>query len=182
MTRVLSRQDLLSEIRKNPRQLNCVIIVEPASEFGYRTEPAAAWWSGLSKTTLSRMQRYPKEKIIVRFWDIEDEPERLEGPQEHHVKAVLDWAKDREVDIVACHAGISRSSALAILIECQKIFAGRPVTVKEAIISLKLHHNFHRPNRLILKHGAKILGRPEIPHEVAYWKKGGNFIPLIGAV
>lgn len=175
MTRVLSRESLITAIRKNPQQYNCVIIIEPFNrEHGLVV-------GGLSRTTLDRMRKYPKDKVIVQFWDIEDEAEWLEGPQEHHVRTVLDWAKDKEVDIVACHAGISRSSALAILIECQKVFAGRPVSVREAIQSLGLYHDFHRPNRLILKHGAKILNRPEIPLEVAYWKKGGNFIPKIGA-
>jgi predicted protein tyrosine phosphatase len=168
MMHVLDRQSLLSAIKEKPGELTCVIIIEPDM-------PQGMVLQSLSKTNLKDMNRLPKDKIISRFWDVDD-PTRKDCPSEFEIRRILDWAKDKEVDIVACHAGISRSSAVAILIECQKIFAGRPVTVKEAIEGLMLNKDQHHPNPLILELGAKILNRPEIPDVVKYWNRGGVFV------
>lgn len=168
MTKVLSRLSLIDAVRRHPGELTCVIILEPDAPCGMVVRE-------MSRTTVSQLERLPKDRIISKFWDVDD-PTRKDSPSEFEIRRILDWAKDKEIDIVACHAGISRSSAVAILIECQKTFIGRPVTVKEAIEGLGLNKDQHHPNPLILELGAKILNRPEIPDVVKYWNKGGVFL------
>jgi predicted protein tyrosine phosphatase len=83
-------------------------------------------------------------------------------PTMEDVKQALDWAKDKTSILVHCHAGISRSSAIAYLIACQR------VGPKEAIKLLNIHN--HWPNILIVKFGAILLGDPEIDSVMATWQ------------
>lgn len=67
-------------------------------------------------------------------------------PQYEDIVKSLDWAKDKEKIVVACHAGISRSSALAVVIALQ---AWQDA---EQAISI-LNPKEHSPNRRIIEIG-----------------------------
>lgn len=75
-------------------------------------------------------------------------------PKEKDIEKVLQWAKDKENILVHCSAGISRSSAIAYLIECTRIPPCEAVKI--------LKPGIHYPNRLMVKIGSEILGNPEI--------------------
>lgn len=77
---------------------------------------------------------------------------QAKAPKITDVKRILEWAKDKDKDeiIVHCTAGISRSSAIAYLIEYN-----RTKSIGSALGVLdKTKHN---PNKLIICHGASIL-------------------------
>jgi predicted protein tyrosine phosphatase len=97
--------------------------------------------------------------LYMKFHDIFSPRPNLTHPQFSHVKAALDWAKDKDLDevICVCQAGISRSSAMAYIINTDR---NGP---EEAVKVLDL--NKHCPNQLIVAMGADLIGGNE-PHPV----------------
>jgi predicted protein tyrosine phosphatase len=82
-------------------------------------------------------------------------------PSREHVRTALEWAKDRPAVVVACHAGVSRSSATAYLIACQAWGPGPALSV--------LSPSIHRPNVLVVRHGAEVLGDEEVWERFREW-------------
>ena len=103
-------------------------------------------------------------KSFVRVWfdDIWLPAHTLDGsmlPSRKEVERALVWAKGVGADgnfLVHCHAGVSRSSALAYLIAC--LFASPDEAIK--VLNPLLHH----PNEKVVQLGAEILGDPQV-----YW-------------
>lgn len=79
-------------------------------------------------------------------------------PKEQDIKAVIDWSMDKDNLLVHCSAGISRSSAIAYLIECTR-------NPPEEALKI-LNPSIHFPNMLIVEMGAKIMGNPDILKEL----------------
>lgn len=97
--------------------------------------------------------------VFVRCFDDIYEP--IPGyimPKKQDFKAVLNWSKDKDDLLVHCYAGISRSAAVAYLIECTR----KPPDEAVKILNRSLHY----PNRLIVEMGANILGNPDILKEL----------------
>jgi predicted protein tyrosine phosphatase len=93
------------------------------------------------------------------------------------VQQALAWAEGRDKLLIACHAGISRSAALAFLIAC----TDRP---PEQALSL-LDPGKHRPNDLVVMLGSTVLGDRRIwdaffewcrMHEVGDWHQRLRFL------
>jgi predicted protein tyrosine phosphatase len=103
-----------------------------------------------------------KSYLWLRFDDIEFSRTGYIAPDKQRIKEALDWAKDKESILVACLAGISRSSAIAYLIQCM-----REDHPKDAlkILAKRIHH----PNSLIVKLGAEILEDGRIIDEYRDW-------------
>jgi predicted protein tyrosine phosphatase len=84
-------------------------------------------------------------------------------PTADDVRRALDWAAGRERLVVSCHAGVSRSAALAYLVRC------REVPPPEAIgILSKVWHN---PNELIIRLGASVLEDDGIYEAYLAWSR-----------
>jgi len=79
----------------------------------------------------------------------------------HHIAKALEWAKDKPDIIVACRAGISRSSALAYLIECTR-------TEPEKALEI-LDLGEHQPNRLVVEVGSQFLKNANIASQYDKW-------------
>jgi protein-tyrosine phosphatase len=79
------------------------------------------------------------------------------SPTYLNVKNILDWTKDKcnENIIVHCTMGISRSSAIAYLINYQRL------QIASHAIEL-LDPKRHAPNKLICRHGVTYFGNTEI--------------------
>jgi predicted protein tyrosine phosphatase len=93
------------------------------------------------------------------------------------VQQAITWAEGRDKLLIACHAGISRSAALAFLIAC----TDRP---PDQALGL-LDPGKHRPNDLVVMLGSKVLGNPRIwdtflewcrMHEVGDWHQRLRFL------
>jgi len=86
-------------------------------------------------------------------------------PKTEHVQQMLEWAEGRERLLICCHAGVSRSSATALLI------ATKEGGLNEAFRVLT--PGWHHPNRLILKIGDILLNKPVYEAYKAWRKKVG---------
>lgn len=137
---ILSRRRLLELVKREPNQHSFLAIVE----YGARPEVEKA----LEGT----------DHLILEFDDTTFDKDEL-APRREHVEEALAWAKTRDINntVVACAAGISRSSAMAFLILCQEM------DPSDAFLIWELGH--HYPNELVLHYGVEVLGehlRPAI--------------------
>ncbi len=104
-----------------------------------------------------------KDMIVANFDDVVDSKDyRYNPPTIEDVRRILDWTDGKNDILVHCYAGISRSSAIAYLIEAKR------TSVKEAIKILNWY--LHWPNELILQHGAKILNDQEVINAIRDWE------------
>ena len=87
-----------------------------------------------------------KEFLLLSMDDITSD--RLGGPTKQQIKEIMEVDKYDDYDFVACKQGISRSSAIAYLIECLSEEPDEAIKI--------LDHTKHFPNELILKHGLDI--------------------------
>lgn len=102
------------------------------------------------------------ENIIVEYFDdIRFPQEGFTIPAKEHVMRILKWAVDKEHIAVHCTAGISRSSAIAYVIACQK---SSPKEALKILDPMK-----HGPNHLILKLGMEVLGDKTVMSEYMFW-------------
>jgi hypothetical protein len=75
-------------------------------------------------------------------------------PTADDVRRALDWSAGCERLVMSCHAGVSRSAALAYLVRCRAV----PPPVALGILA----KGWHRPNELIVRLGASILEDPGV--------------------
>lgn len=116
----------------------------------------------------------------VQFDDLWSEEHREYGslPQGQQIFSVLEWAKkkwqeNRKPFIVHCTAGISRSSAVAVLLDA--MFRNS----KEAVD--RFDATKHSPNQMILEIGENYLKTPGLTQEVKK-KEENTPSPLLGNI
>jgi len=114
-----------------------------------------------------RMEYGPPEQLVLRFDDIGGpHPEWIE-PQEFHIEGALAFA-DKIGDgalLIHCHAGISRSSAIALAIIAKRLGEGKEI---EAIKTLKKINPNARPNKSMVWMTDEILGRDMKLYKTAF--------------
>jgi predicted protein tyrosine phosphatase len=110
--------------------------------------------------------------LHLEFDDIHAPLGDLRMPTAESVRRALDWSAGSEHLVVACHAGISRSSALAYVLCC------RDRTPQQALAILE--RGRHHPNALIVRLGADLLQRPEIYDVYWRWLSGSGVDRLPG--
>jgi predicted protein tyrosine phosphatase len=103
-----------------------------------------------------------KNCLCLKFDDIEFERTGYKIVEAKQIRQAIEWAKDKDKLIVACRAGISRSSAMAYLIAASK------EGPQEAINILDM--SVHQPNPLVIGIGSAILGQ-EIQDVFDEWIK-----------
>lgn len=113
--------------------------------------------------------------LALNFDDVYDQRKHSDYklPSMADVKSVIEWSRGKDQILVHCHAGISRSSAMAYLIACDKVGAQAAVGV--------LNPFLHWPNPLIVKMGGEFLGDPKVEEGFINWKKdavGVNSLPV----
>jgi predicted protein tyrosine phosphatase len=101
--------------------------------------------------------------LAVDDIDIEREGRRHIAPTLEHIEKALEWSKGRDKLISCCHAGVSRSSAMAYLLACRECGPGTVLSV--------LRPHKHWPNRLIVHLGSQILNDPLIWQTFVEWQK-----------
>ena len=99
---------------------------------------------------------FGREGQSIRYYmdDCGEGEHDWQAPEKHQVQHAIEWATGRDRLISACHAGISRSSAIAYAIAASRVGAER------ALVLIDPHK--HWPNRLIVRHASEILGLPEM--------------------
>jgi len=110
----------------------------------------------------TEVSQFSKAFLPLWFLDTEYAREGHIHPTIEHVESALTWSEGKENIVVACHAGISRSSAIAYLIQCKREHHPR--------LALKvLEPRRHHPNSLIVKHGSEILKEKAVLEEYYKW-------------
>jgi predicted protein tyrosine phosphatase len=105
-----------------------------------------------------------KDSLHIPADDIDRFLKVYSPPTATQLDEALQWTRDREELVVACHAGVSRSSATAYVI------ASRNMGPKEALKKV-LDPYSHQPNRLIVYMGSKLLKQDEIWDHFIDWSK-----------
>ncbi len=107
-----------------------------------------------------RVQLECPRQLILRFDDISLPVDDFEEPREIHIYKSLQFADENKNGslLIHCHAGISRSSAIALAIISNKLGKGNE---KEAVRILQKINPYCRPNKLLVQMTDKILERKE---------------------
>lgn len=110
------------------------------------------------------------EQLILSFDDISVPMEGYLEPEKKHIHAALRFgykiAKQTGGSIlIHCHAGISRSSALALAIIAQRLGEGKE---EEAVHQLEMINPNCRPNKSLVWMTDEILGRNSRLYDTAY--------------
>lgn len=104
-----------------------------------------------------------KDILILEFDDIQNHIDGYTKPTKEPIVKAINWAKDKQDILVHCHAGISRSSAMAYLICCDRY--------KDPSKAIKiLDPKYHWPNTLIVKLGSEILNNKEVWKTFIDWR------------
>ena len=105
-----------------------------------------------------RVRTAETQQLVLRFDDISTQIDDLIVPQDIHIERALKFAQliDDGSLLIHCHAGISRSSAIALAIIADKLGVGNE---EEAVKTLEFINPNCRPNRLLVKMTDEILER-----------------------
>lgn len=139
-------------LENNPKELDVIFISSPDATYAVQGS--------------SKIEGLAKNCCKLLFHDISMPRGDMSPPKKEDVKKALDFAKGKEKLLVCCQAGISRSSAIAYLI------AAAEVGPKEAFSVL--NPEVHQPNSLIVRHGAFILGEPDMMDMMDHWKTAAD--------
>jgi predicted protein tyrosine phosphatase len=104
-----------------------------------------------------------REYLHLQFDDVIYDYGHMVKPEHHHVEKALEWAKGRESIVVACAAGISRSSATAYAIVAQEHSLLDAISI--------LNPKLHQPNKRIVYLASLILNKPELWDGFVDWSK-----------
>lgn len=113
---------------------------------------------------------HARRHCFLTFDDIDRPTEGRQLATAEQLGVGLDFAKHSRQLLVSCHAGQSRSAALAFLIACQNLGV-------DAAANL-LDPRRHIPNSLVVRLGATLLEMPEVQTSFDQWKKQHAAIKL----
>ena len=105
-----------------------------------------------------RVRSSETQQLVLRFDDISTPIDDLMVPQDIHIERALKFAQliDDGSLLIHCHAGISRSSAIALAIIAEKLGKGNE---EESVKTLEFINPNCRPNKLLVKITDYILNR-----------------------
>ena len=110
------------------------------------------------------------QQLVLRFDDISVPMDGYVEPDESHIHAALAFAYKIAKDtggsiLIHCHAGISRSSAIALAIISQRLGRGKE---EEAVHQLEMINPNCRPNKSLVWMTDKILKRDRKLYDKTY--------------
>jgi predicted protein tyrosine phosphatase len=101
----------------------------------------------------------PRAKLLFSFFADTIVPNHPNAPRHEDVKRILDFSQKipaKAKVLVHCHAGISRSTAIAFAILCQHFPPGMEM---ENLLHIQSLRDLVFPNQLIIQYADKILKR-----------------------
>lgn len=107
------------------------------------------------------VKKFAKDVLHLQFDDILFESKTMKMPDIDDVLDALEWTKTKDRVLFACHAGVSRSAALAYVCACQEFFP------EDAIMLLK--PGVHSPNHKIVQFGTEALKDRSILETFKNW-------------
>jgi predicted protein tyrosine phosphatase len=112
----------------------------------------------LAPTDLTSVQVEGRRQLLLRFNDIDKEQSGLVAPTPLDIENILSFGRswdDSSPLLIHCWAGISRSSAAAFIIACDR----NPGCEREIAIELRQRALFCTPNRLMIALADDLLSR-----------------------
>lgn len=147
-TEICSHGTLLGVLSAEPGVLDLLLVTNPG------TDPPA--------DVLSLARRV----LLLQFDDFTEARPGVVLPSTEDVQKALDWSAGGGDLVVCCHAGVSRSAALAYIIRCRDWSPEKALDI--------LTPGWHRPNALIVRLGAALLGQPGVLDAWATWTGAGR--------
>lgn len=97
-------------------------------------------------------------QLILRFEDVDDEDPELATAQPIHVERALDFARQQRGKhlLIHCHAGVSRSTAIAYAILCDRLGPGQESIALDKVFEIR---PAACPNLLVTRLADALLGR-----------------------
>jgi predicted protein tyrosine phosphatase len=108
------------------------------------------------------IEAHAAETLCLYFHDTVAEGPASRPPAPEDITRAIRWAEGRSNLLVACAAGVSRSSAVAYLLWC------RLMPPQQAI--RKLDGTRHMPNELVVRLGAEVLANPAVYSAFVAWR------------
>ena len=131
-------------LKKHPKKWNIVFINNP-------TEPLPKWVNLLAKDVLH-----------LQFDDIVFEGKKLlKAPSKEDISKALEWTKSKDNVLFSCHAGVSRSSAMAYVCACQEFHHEDAIKM---LIPME-----HYPNYRIVTLGSEIIKNKDMLEAFKQW-------------
>lgn len=154
--KIFGRTDLEQFVFKNPKQYDVI------------------YYTHSESPEIDLIKNNAIESLHMPVDDIDHYQLKLYvAPTAESVQKCLDFGKGRKKLVVACAAGISRSSSTAYLI------AARELGAEGGLRVLQKAHHF--PNRLNVYIGASILGNTDIWTKYVEWMRNWNgYDPSMG--
>lgn len=109
------------------------------------------------------VEQHARNHLLLTFDDVTWKGETCISPAPDHVREALSWSQGRENVIVACAAGVSRSSATAYILACSRLPAQAAINI--------LDRYRHWPNEWVVRFGAEALARPEVWTVFEAWQE-----------
>ena len=136
-------------LKLNPNIWDVIFISSPKDKFCMKNSEKIP---SLSKSCLE-----------ILFEDISEHVKGFRECRPKHITQALQFAEGKEKLIVTCQAGISRSSAMAYVIQS---------SLTNHLDALKvLDPKLNWPNERVVKLGSKVLKNPEMVKSVESWKE-----------
>lgn len=153
--KIFGHKELEKFLKENPNKHECL----------YYTSSSLPELDFVKKNTTESLHlpvddvdRYFKEEVGVTS---------VVSPKACYIKKALDFAEGKKNLIIACHAGICRSSATAYLIAAKQVGA---IKALETLTPTQ-----HYPNRLIVYIGSRVLKNPDIWNKYVDWYSTWNY-------
>lgn len=147
-----SRVEMAKAAKENPHQHHIIIIRDPDEANVWDSYNHDRLYRKMICMAAEEGMANAKSFVVLEFHDFWKLIPGVQLVTKDDVQKALDFAKDKEEIIVACAAGISRSSATAYIIARSEASKDEAMTI--------LNKEVHWPNRLVLEYGERILGLP----------------------
>ena len=134
---IMSLDGIITLVTENVTEYNIISLLNPEAR-------------ETAEQIFSHYRENYKSQHIEYFHDISLPVTGLQMPEKEQIRRIINYAGNHKVDIVNCHYGCCRSSAVAYVVRCIEM----PPEQAMAIID----PHIHLPNRRIVKLGAEILG------------------------
>lgn len=150
--RIMSRLEMAETAKSAPHTHHIIIIRDPNEATVWDEDHRNRKFRQAICQAAEDGMANAKSFVVLEFHDFWKLIPGVQLVTKDDVQKALDFAKDKDEIIVACAAGISRSSATAYAI------ARSEASVVEAMTILD--KDKHWPNRLVLEYGERILKLP----------------------
>jgi len=146
---ITGHQTAAHRLREQPGHYDFLFITSPRMPF--------EWLGG------EKVLEQARTAIMLQFDDIDFPMTDMTEPRREHVESALKWVPDKKNLLVACQAGISRSSATAVVLRASCMSVPEALEVLDPAV--------HHPNQLVIQLGETILGKTGLADAVSEWKR-----------